>query len=447
MADLWEWERTRTAAVWCRHSSDDDVDESCMEYAGGIDVEGVDDEALGEEAAALWVEGRAPAVSLLQDQLRQAERARSSHVSANPGATPPTVEDERGSSIETVRISRVARVSSAVAGICALHAASSAHRRHSLAELPAPKHRLTPAAKAAPAGCAVTACSIRAAVRRNTIDACSRALASPPPPHVSALDQKRPATTAQTVQSPSGVFQVLWEEPGAPSTRSSFLTLLDPAAAPPDLVFFPDDDDNDRHDEDDDKAPARPRAPSPMENATTKLAAWTWARQQHPWLPLLSLDPPLSHQDHSPGPQSPLPPPNIQHPSHAHARSPSSSTDSLPLELALAPRPRSAPRAPPSPPPPPPPPRPSLLVPPLFNTHRDSLELLRRRDSADARPTTRLTHARDSVVLAKLRGAHVWAAHVGGDDDEAVLRRRVSALADGRLEETGGSGVLFVREG
>ena len=165
------------------------------------------------------------------------------------------------------------------------------------------RHPQSVSGKAAPAGTAVSACSVRA-------------LESPPldslypnsrPKH-GKFDHTRDFTvTAQTIQSKFGTCQMMWEEPTCSSSGSTVAEEEEPSADDP------CSDDLDSH---------ILRLSNPlMENLKIKLTAWTWERdragdaeERAKWLPLMSMN------DQRPGrssgyclyPESPHAPPNTE---------------------------------------------------------------------------------------------------------------------------------------
>jgi hypothetical protein len=118
---------------------------------------------------------------------------------------------------------------------------------------------------------------------------------------------------AQTVRSDAGTFHVLWIEPPLPSA-SSDVTLLNSSGQAPELIVSEDEIDI-------------VRTPSPMDKVKTKLAAWSWAREQGldefggpNWIPLLSCHGDSSRSPsgaHSPRADEPYAPPNTERPSGA----------------------------------------------------------------------------------------------------------------------------------
>ena len=292
--------------------------------------------------------------------------------------------------------------------------------------------RLLPSSpKAGPAACAVTVCSVRAAEspRLNTVY-------ENPGARYRMLDgDRKPTKMAQTVRSESGTFQVLWIEP-APSSSSSDVTLLDSTGHPAELIVSEDD-------------VTILRTPSPMDKVKTKLAAWSWAREQGletehggpNWIPLLSCDDRLSQSVLT---DEPYAPPNTERPSgassakHSAPHSPpleaydtpgADEEEDHPLELkvkASFPRPastippslrktqgdylslpiqksRSTPSSPGA----------SKSTKAIsrelssipiedshFKTHKDSLVLLQRRKD-EGKMNQQLMNSRDSVILAR----------------------------------------------
>lgn len=173
-------------------------------------------------------------------------------------------------------------------------------------------------AKSGPAACAVTVCSVRAAepLRVNTVY-------KHPGARYKMLDGDRaPTKVAQTVHSDSGTFQVLWIEP-PPSSSNSDVTILDSTGYPAELTVP-------------DNGVTILRTPSPMDKVKTKLAAWSWAREQGletehggpNWIPLLSCDDRISQ---SVSTDEPFAPPNTERPSGASSAK-HSAPHSPPLE-------------------------------------------------------------------------------------------------------------------
>ncbi|KAK0912003.1 hypothetical protein LTR02_003110 [Friedmanniomyces endolithicus] len=121
------------------------------------------------------------------------------------------------------------------------------------------------AAKAAPADPAITACSVRIAEspRLNTV------YEHPGPQYGSrtAIGKGAATKTAQTVSSGRSTYQMVWEEPAASEGSESDTTLIEPSEVPEDA-------------DGDSLAGHGDRSPSPMGKVKTKLAAWSWAREQ-----------------------------------------------------------------------------------------------------------------------------------------------------------------------
>ena len=186
-------------------------------------------------------------------------------------------------------------------------------RRASMTDFAKLKGRLKllpPSPKGSLAGCAVTACTVQAveSPKMNT-------MYQHPGARYKTVDAgKKPSKTAQTVRSDSGTFQVLWVEP-PPSSSSSDVTLLESSGMSPELVVSEGDIDI-------------LRTQSPMDKVKTKLAAWSWAKEQGletehggpNWIPLLSFDAEGSQQptgNHTPRTDEPFAPPNTERPSGA----------------------------------------------------------------------------------------------------------------------------------
>ncbi|KAK5135246.1 hypothetical protein LTR08_005496 [Meristemomyces frigidus] len=117
--------------------------------------------------------------------------------------------------------------------------------------------------KASPAECAVTACSVRAAEqpRVNTVYQHPAARFKPD------VREKKLVQTIQTVRSGSSTYQVLWEEPSRSSSESD-VTVFEEPIAPVQELHNPS------------LVAHASRTPSPMRKVKSKLAAWSWAREQ-----------------------------------------------------------------------------------------------------------------------------------------------------------------------
>ncbi|TKA74993.1 hypothetical protein B0A55_02639 [Friedmanniomyces simplex] len=120
------------------------------------------------------------------------------------------------------------------------------------------------AAKAAPADPAITASSVRVAEspRLNTVYEHPGTQYNSRP-----VVGKGPTKTAQTVSSGSSTYQMVWEEPPASKGSDSDTTLIE-------ATEVPEETDGDS------LAVHVDRSPSPMGKVKTKLAAWSWAREQ-----------------------------------------------------------------------------------------------------------------------------------------------------------------------
>ncbi|KAI7297408.1 hypothetical protein KC315_g18471 [Hortaea werneckii] len=134
---------------------------------------------------------------------------------------------------------------------------NSLHGRPILRTLPA---------KAAPAGVALTATSVHAAEQHKI---------NPIYQHPNArwrhdvYDSRKPTRTEQTVYSGSTKYQILWEEPPQSDTESDTTLIMESSETP--QVVEPDSDSILAH---------ISRSPSPMGKLRTKLAAWSWAKEQ-----------------------------------------------------------------------------------------------------------------------------------------------------------------------
>ena len=122
-------------------------------------------------------------------------------------------------------------------------------------------------AKAAPAGPALTATSVHPAEQRKV---------NPIYQHPNArwrhdvYDSRRPTRTEQTVYSGGTKYQILWEEPPQSDTDSDTTLIVEENLETP-QVIEPDSDSILAH---------ISRSPSPMGKVRTKLAAWSWAKEQ-----------------------------------------------------------------------------------------------------------------------------------------------------------------------
>ncbi|KAK4542594.1 hypothetical protein LTR36_006642 [Oleoguttula mirabilis] len=138
--------------------------------------------------------------------------------------------------------------------------------------------------KASPAECAVTACTVRASEQPKVITVYQHPAAR------YKQGAQKPTQTIQTVCSGSSTYQMLWDEPSRSSSDSD-VTLFEEADVPgvnePEVT------------EPDDSLLAHiSRTPSPMRKATTKLAAWFWAREQEQGEDSDSHSVPLMATDH-----------------------------------------------------------------------------------------------------------------------------------------------------
>ncbi|KAI7221461.1 hypothetical protein KC333_g1712 [Hortaea werneckii] len=121
-------------------------------------------------------------------------------------------------------------------------------------------------AKAAPAGVALTATSVHPAEQHKI---------NPIYQHPNArwrhdvYDSRKPTRTEQTVYSGGTKYQILWEEPPQSDTDSDTTLIMESSETP--QVIEPDSDSILAH---------ISRSPSPMGKLRTKLAAWSWAKEQ-----------------------------------------------------------------------------------------------------------------------------------------------------------------------
>ncbi|KAI7366110.1 hypothetical protein KC354_g4376 [Hortaea werneckii] len=122
-------------------------------------------------------------------------------------------------------------------------------------------------AKAAPAGPALTATSVHPAEQPKI---------NPIYQHPNArwrhdvYDSRRPTRTEQTVYSGGTKYHILWEEPPQSDTDSDTTLIMEKSLETPQVVE-PDGDSILAH---------ISRSPSPMGKVRTKLAAWSWAKEQ-----------------------------------------------------------------------------------------------------------------------------------------------------------------------
>ncbi|KXL42676.1 hypothetical protein M433DRAFT_145774 [Acidomyces richmondensis BFW] len=178
------------------------------------------------------------------------------------------------------------------------------------------------AAKASPAECAITACSVRPSepAKLNTVYEHHTAR------YRNVDRDKRPTKTAQTVASNSTLYQMVWEEP--PMTTSE-----------DDVTLFEEPANLDITEQEDSLLANISRSPSPMGKVKTKLTAWSWAKEPEEddnagpqFLPLLDLedDHHLNRREIStPGLEEPPAPPNTEA-SSARNSGPSSARHSAP---------------------------------------------------------------------------------------------------------------------
>ncbi|KAI7413349.1 hypothetical protein KC336_g11409, partial [Hortaea werneckii] len=122
-------------------------------------------------------------------------------------------------------------------------------------------------AKAAPAGPALTATSVHPAEQPKI---------NPIYQHPNArwrhdvYESRRPTRTEQTVYSGGTKYHILWEEPPQSDTDSDTTLIVEESLETPQVVE-PDSDSILAH---------ISRSPSPMGKVRTKLAAWSWAKEQ-----------------------------------------------------------------------------------------------------------------------------------------------------------------------
>ncbi|TKA21950.1 hypothetical protein B0A50_08646 [Salinomyces thailandicus] len=161
--------------------------------------------------------------------------------------------------------------------------------------------RLRPfVSKAGPADVALTSTSVRAAEqpKLNTV------YEHPGLRWRHDVYDRKPVHTEQTIYSGSSTYQILWEEPQH-SDSDSDVTLFEAAEVP--QVVEPEDS----------IMAHVSRSPSPMGKVRTKLAAWSWAREQEHEDDVVHLLPALSGsrrlQGRSPGgSEGPPAPPNTE---------------------------------------------------------------------------------------------------------------------------------------
>ena len=409
-------------------TADEDVDESCIQNpairlsdSGDDDLTRVvsfessapDDVLLPRTKSSLMEASLEPIVE---------EPNSSNETIAHPSSTmPELLPKRRDSDPQTSGLSFAKR--------------EVAPRRASMTDFTKLKARLKllpSSPKAGLASPAVTVCSVRVAEspKLNTV------YENPGARYKILEGGRKPTKTAQTVRSDSGMFQVLWVEP-PPSSSSSDVTLLNSTGQPAELIIFEDDI-------------TILRTPSPMDKVKTKLAAWSWAREQGletehggpNCIPLLSCDDGVSQSLPT---DEPYAPPNTERPSgtssakHSAPHSPpleaydtpgaEEDEEDHPLELkvkasfsrpaAILPpslqktqgdylslpiqKSRSTPSSPGAS-------RPINIISrepsnvsiedAHFKTHKDSLVLLQRRKD-EGKMNQQLMNSRDSVILAR----------------------------------------------
>ncbi|KAK3703179.1 hypothetical protein LTR37_014656, partial [Vermiconidia calcicola] len=282
-------------------SADEDVDESCIAHANN---------QVDELGRNIWPH-RPDILFLTPDG--ELKHAKLQPIAEEPSSSTETVERPSSAPWDVIAQRRVSDPQSHATSATA---SDQSRRRASMSDCITLERRLNPmlmSSKAGPASCAITVCSVRA---------------SEPPKldtvyeHPGARyrqlddDDSRPLKTAQTVRSESGTFQMLWEE-RPPSSSDSDVTIFDSS------IIEPGDEIT--------KGELRVfESPSAMDKVGTKLAAWSWAKEQDPesgqdepnWLPLLSLNDDRlvqqpSKRDHSSQTEEPFAPPNTERPSGA----------------------------------------------------------------------------------------------------------------------------------
>ena len=289
----------------------EDIDESCVETVQiGDEDENNDDEVVDKRLAGTSaMQHNQPEVLFLTEE-RELKEPDLASIAEEPNSDTETV---KAPSVVQMNMSSARRASEPPVQLITADGESGLRRRVSMTDFTKLRGRpnlMPSSSKALPAGCAITVCSVCAAdpPRSQTVYEHPGAL------YRSQDFDKKPTKMAQTVQSDSGIFQMLWEEP-PPSSSSSIVSLLDSSAPGPELVMI-------------EGAESVSRAPSPMSKVKTKLAAWSWAREQGlenedgkpRWVPLLSLEDGhsrhRSREDSNKG-EEPLGPPNTAKTSNA----------------------------------------------------------------------------------------------------------------------------------
>ncbi|KAK3696169.1 hypothetical protein LTR37_018071 [Vermiconidia calcicola] len=281
-------------------SADEDVDESCIAHANS---------KVDELGRNIW-HHRPDILFLTPDgELKHAELQ--------------PIAEELSSSTEIVECPNSAAwnviaqrgVSDPQSHATSATASDRSRRRASMPDFITLRRQFNPmpmSSKAGPASCAVTVCSVRASEppKLNTV------YEHPGAQYSQLDDDSRPLKTAQTVRSESGTFQVSWEERPTSSSDSD-VTIFDSS------IIEPGDEIT--------KGELRVfQAPSAMDKVGTKLAAWSWAKEQDQedgrdmpnWLPLFFLNDDRlvqqpSKRDHSSQTEEPFAPPNTERPSGA----------------------------------------------------------------------------------------------------------------------------------
>ena len=295
--DRHQEERASMSGLMRQRSADEDVDESCI--ADPAIDSSQDDDHHSQPGMALWTDrGELQATQLVPIN---EDSDSSTGTLSDPGLVVSKVSNQRRASDSQTNLVNLAKL-------------QSSRRRNSMTDFTKLKGRvklLPKSPKASPAGCAVTACSVKAAESPKP----NNVYAHPGARHMMFEVNRKPTKMAQTVRSDTGTFQVLWIEPPM-SSSSSDVTLLDSSGRPVEL--FPPSEESTQI----------ARTPSPMDKVKTKLAAWSWLREhgldsEHGgpnWIPLLSCHDEISHSPpgmHSPPSDEPFAAPNTERQSGA----------------------------------------------------------------------------------------------------------------------------------
>lgn len=184
-------------------SADEDVDESCIERSD-LQPDKADHDLSNEPDAADIPEREASREVLFETERGELQSPDLESIAEEPNTSTETVKATSTTSSDQVSKRRVSEPH--IQSTAAIEA-NDIRRRSSMTDFVRMKRRLNlpPLSKAKPAGCAVTACSVRAIEppKLNTVYEHPGARYRPPSP-------VREATrTAQTVHSDSGTFQVL----------------------------------------------------------------------------------------------------------------------------------------------------------------------------------------------------------------------------------------------